>query len=398
MQITMLDDILPAEYEQFADLVHSGGTIGPAIEELFNVWTSRYSAGSNSDLTVIDVNDGDGELLFDRTEREGDTTSPRALGVAAFLHEPSIARDTTYQAGYPHARERYGLNLDRGHMLPHSGGGQISANIFPQDERLNRGWSADGKQYRRIENEAAATDSFFFCALLYCDDTDFPAMIELGTVSDTPGSPSGKTVLVQTFRNRFDPAAISAFPLPEGENDALREVIKASKNSQLAGLGEECAREFLESAMGAEIVTMGDARMERTDGRQDLDLVVFVDGELVAIEVKTRFLGAKAGVVTRAGNLRRPTMNRARRDRAGRVAERQGTPSYAAVRLGNTLERPDDGVVETWCLVVDLKGMLVQPFPIGAAGRAGRPLCPPADCTEAANAAAKTIIDHQGHL
>jgi hypothetical protein len=70
--------------------------------------------------------------------------------------------------------------------------------MFPQDRELNRGWSAEGRRYRALEREIATTPgAFFFCCLLYADDTDFPAAVELGVLR-----PDG--LHVERFRNRFD--------------------------------------------------------------------------------------------------------------------------------------------------------------------------------------------------
>jgi hypothetical protein len=75
---------------------------------------------------------------------------------------------------------------------------QFGPNIFPQDRELNRGWSTEGKRYRALEREIAATPgTFFFCCLLYGDDSDFPAAVELGLLR--PGG-----LYVERFRNRFD--------------------------------------------------------------------------------------------------------------------------------------------------------------------------------------------------
>jgi hypothetical protein len=83
-------------------------------------------------------------------------------------------------------------------MVAHGAGGEFGSNIFPQDRALNRGWSAEGKRYRALEREIAATPgAFFFCCLLYADDSDFPAAVELGLLR-----PAG--LHVERFRNRFD--------------------------------------------------------------------------------------------------------------------------------------------------------------------------------------------------
>jgi hypothetical protein len=83
-------------------------------------------------------------------------------------------------------------------MVAHGVGGEFGPNTFPQDRALNRGWSAEGKRYRALEREMARTSgAFFFCCLLYADDSDFPAAVELGLLRS-----SG--LHVERFLNRFD--------------------------------------------------------------------------------------------------------------------------------------------------------------------------------------------------
>lgn len=83
-------------------------------------------------------------------------------------------------------------------MVAHAAGGTFGPNMFPQDRDLNRGWSTEGRRYRALEREIARVPgTFFFCCLLYADDTDFPAAIELGVLR-----PEG--LHVERFRNRFD--------------------------------------------------------------------------------------------------------------------------------------------------------------------------------------------------
>jgi len=52
-------------------------------------------------------------------------------------------------------------------------------------------------------------------------------------------------------------------------------------DSQIGDLGEETAPIYLAEVDDATIVTMGDSGQSRSGGRQDLDLVAFIDGELI---------------------------------------------------------------------------------------------------------------------
>jgi hypothetical protein len=88
-----------------------------------------------------------------------------------------------YQRGYPSPQGRAVRPLDKGHMVAHAAGGTFGPNMFPQDRDLNRGWSSEGRRFRALEREIARTPgTFFFRCLLYADDTDFPAAIELGVL------------------------------------------------------------------------------------------------------------------------------------------------------------------------------------------------------------------------
>jgi hypothetical protein len=77
-------------------------------------------------------------------------------------------------------------------MVAHAARGTFGPNMFPQDRELNRGWSVEGRRYRALEREIANTPgTFFFCCLLYADDTDCPAAVELGVFVATGYRSSG---------------------------------------------------------------------------------------------------------------------------------------------------------------------------------------------------------------
>ena len=89
-----------------------------------------------------------------------------------------------------------GASVDRGHLIPHLSGGEFGPNIFRQDRALNRGWSEQGKRYRALEREAAATPgTLYFGHLIYADDTAYPYEIETGLIRDDK-------LHVERFHNR----------------------------------------------------------------------------------------------------------------------------------------------------------------------------------------------------
>lgn len=49
------------------------------------------------------------------------------------------------------SEELAGTERDDGHFMAHSIGGGLDVNLFSQQRKLNRGWSPQGKVYRRME-------------------------------------------------------------------------------------------------------------------------------------------------------------------------------------------------------------------------------------------------------
>ena len=90
------------------------------------------------------------------------------------------ARDKSYQRGFPMSPAS-GNAVDRGHLIPRLSGGEFGPNIYRQDRQLNQGHSEEGKRYRALEREAAASPgTFYFGHLLYADDTAYPSHVEVG--------------------------------------------------------------------------------------------------------------------------------------------------------------------------------------------------------------------------
>ncbi|MCX5045263.1 NERD domain-containing protein [Aldersonia sp. NBC_00410] len=140
-------------------------------------------------------------------------------------------------------------------------------------------WSLDGRAYRALERAAIAEvrspGSLTFVHPTYVDASDVPAFLALGVLG-------GDGLKVRVFRNRYDAAAIAP------GTDELEIALAGATDSRIGDLGEETAAIYLADVHGATIVTMGDSGIPRSVGRQDLDLVVVIGGELAVIEVKTR--------------------------------------------------------------------------------------------------------------
>jgi hypothetical protein len=175
------------------------GHVGPEElgSHLSRAWAEAYrSRLPQSSLLEFD-SDG-ARFLFDLASAAGAERADRTVAAWGRSRPAPRPRDEAYQRGYPSPQGRADRPLDKGHMVAHAAGGTFGPNMFAQNRELNRGWSVEGRRYRALEREIANTPgTFFFCCLLYADDTDFPAAIELGVLR-----PDG--LQVERFRNRFD--------------------------------------------------------------------------------------------------------------------------------------------------------------------------------------------------
>lgn len=162
---------------------------------LLTALAARYEA-SHPATALHEFQQSGATYLFDLASPVGLPQEDRT--VAAWTVTPAAVtqRDTAYQRGFPLAPRADGSAVDRGHVIPHLSGGEFGPNIFRQDRALNRGWSEQGKRYRMLEREAAATPGcFYFAHLIYTDETADPSHIETGVLR-------GGALHVERFDNR----------------------------------------------------------------------------------------------------------------------------------------------------------------------------------------------------
>lgn len=106
--------------------------------------------------------------------------------------KPTTGRDASRMRRFPDVNVGVRANLggssfdaDRGHFLSHASGGALDINLFPQRRELNRGWSAEGKTFRRMEAcVAARPGTFHFHRAFYDDDTWIPDRLQYGVLTD----------------------------------------------------------------------------------------------------------------------------------------------------------------------------------------------------------------------
>lgn len=139
--------------------------------------------------------------------------------------------------------------------------------MFAQARHVNRGWSPDGRRYRRLERLAAASPGcLVFHHLIYGDDTDVPDLTELTVIV-------GDRTHHGTFDNRPSVWGPSTAPLRRG-----RRFHQQVQTAFLIGLAGATARPEHHIKL-----------TRRGGGRVDLHVVPDLDDEryAVVIEIKS---------------------------------------------------------------------------------------------------------------
>jgi hypothetical protein len=167
-------------------------------EELPYEWRDEYVAFCDRQTDIVRIQHGTFEYIYDdyrSLEKKGlvppsPTAEARVVGVcgmSAPLAKPG-RNDTRLRGWIGRTEKLVGKRWDKGHFIGHSLGGVVDgfeANVYWQRRDLNRGWSAEGKKYRRMETFCTANPgTFCFCRPIYADDTSRPTMIEYGVLRE----------------------------------------------------------------------------------------------------------------------------------------------------------------------------------------------------------------------
>ncbi len=121
-----------------------------------------------------------------------DQSLERVILAYALSVEQLMKRDSSSMRGFPDVNVSVRKNLgdkaftaDRGHFLGHASGGILDINLFPQRRELNRGWSLEGKRFRKMERYVAEhIGTFFYHRPIYSDETWIPYSLEYGVLRD----------------------------------------------------------------------------------------------------------------------------------------------------------------------------------------------------------------------
>lgn len=156
-----------------------------AREILDPAWLAAYRAETPWATDIQEICLDGLVFLFDaaRTLKQlPETGDDRVVAVWGRSRLPTQKRDRARMAGLLPSPQRWsGSGLDRGHFVAHGAGGGLDLNLFPQLGTLNRGWSRQGRLWRRMERYAASYPGTpLFVRPIYRDDSWRPSVLEFG--------------------------------------------------------------------------------------------------------------------------------------------------------------------------------------------------------------------------
>jgi len=159
------------------------------------LWAKSYKTFSPRLTDICIVSYGSFDYIFDDepTDDEdsiNDSASYESRIVTAYgISRPQKNKrdDARLRGWIGRTEEIYGKSWDKGHYIAHSIGGAIDRNelnAFPQKRTLNRGWSFQGKIYRKMERYCYENSGIFcFNRPIYLDETFRPTLLEFGILT-----------------------------------------------------------------------------------------------------------------------------------------------------------------------------------------------------------------------
>ena len=184
-------------------------------DDLSTAWISAYKRQVNRKTNITEMwFNGFSALVDLEGSDHGDGRGPqpagvfpRTISVYGASKPPTRSRGTDDQRlrGMEPTAPELGVGRDKGHFIAHSIGGAIIAaetNAFSQRRDLNRGWSAEGKKFRLMEQFGSDNPGTpFFHRPIYIGETDIPECLEVGIIRPD------LTAWIETFNNRDSNAA-----------------------------------------------------------------------------------------------------------------------------------------------------------------------------------------------
>jgi hypothetical protein len=182
--------------------------IGYLCNELTYVWIEDYKNNCTHFVDVCRISIGSFEYLFDDCVVSKDNvminSKIESRLVAAFgtSIQSGKKRDDYRLRGWLGPTNTFlGTLWDKGHYIAHSIGGAVDLaelNVFKQRRDLNRGWSDEGKLFRKMEGYCFDNPgTFCFHRPIYIDDSMCPGILEYGVLTKE------KQFWIARFNNRI---------------------------------------------------------------------------------------------------------------------------------------------------------------------------------------------------
>ena len=184
--------------------------VGSLIEDLPNEWTYKYRKFKSkfdvpNDIVQMQLNTFsyiyDFEHNIRKTKNGSVLLEPRVIVAFGKTNPQKVRRDDSRLKGWGgQTQEIFGNEWDKGHFIANSMGGRVDhheINVFQQLRTLNRGWSNEGKLFRKMEKYCSNNkDIFCWHRPFYLDLSDIPNYLEFGIL--LPDC----TVWIEIFNNR----------------------------------------------------------------------------------------------------------------------------------------------------------------------------------------------------
>lgn len=183
--------------------------IGKLLQEkIIRIWIDEYKVQCNRATDIGSMFNGSFEYIYDDCEslvKKGilpsENTESRMVAATGISFPKLTKRDDYRLKGWLGKTETvFGKEWDKGHFIAHSIGGAIDSmevNVYPQKRALNRGWSDEGKIFRKMESYCFKNQgTYCYTRPIYLEHTSRPDFIEFFILMHN------KTIWSEIFDNR----------------------------------------------------------------------------------------------------------------------------------------------------------------------------------------------------
>jgi hypothetical protein len=164
-------------------------------EELPYIWIEDYKNNCSHATDVCRISIESFEYIFDDCLslsepdiRSNSKIESRVVAAFGMSKQSGKKRDDYRLRGWLGPTNTFlGTLWDKGHYIAHCIGGAVDhaeLNVFEQRRDLNRGWSDEGKIFRKMEDYCFNNPgTFCFNRPIYTNDSMFPETLEYGVLT-----------------------------------------------------------------------------------------------------------------------------------------------------------------------------------------------------------------------